>query len=279
MKKRVAALLASAFALATLAPTRPRLSSALNNWRTVVIITVAFVVPVNAFLFFFSYLPNRTTAAASPKDTPPKTTLESAGPSTAIPRLPPGYGLDLIAAPSDIVLHRSGDRSIVALTRSDGTVVAYFNRFAAPEEIRRAAEEDLGLAVLQASHPIENKEVIRNMSIMWVTLFLVGLSLVVSVATLLIALRALEKVNEINNRSERASDERLEILELRKQLRDQQERLKLVKDGTPRGGGRAVDLFRTKARGGPLKKPSRELLTLLGQLPRRWILRSPQRQR
>src|SRR3712207_6517503 len=247
MKKRVAALLASAFALATLAPTRPRLSSALNNWRTVVIITVAFVVPVNAFLFFFSYLPNRTTAAASPKDTPPKTTLESAGPSTAIPRLPPGYGLDLIAAPSDIVLHRSGDRSIVALTRSDGTVVAYFNRFAAPEEIRRAAEEDLGLAVPQASHPIENKEVIRNMSIVWATLCLAGLSLCGSVATLLIALRAMEK---INNRSERASDERLEMLILREQLRKEQERLMLMKDGTPRGGGRAVDLLRTKARGG-----------------------------
>src|SRR3712207_7293599 len=84
--------------------------------------------------------------------------------------------------------------------------------------MRRAAEEDLRRAVRQASHPIENKESIRNMSIVWVTLFLVGLSLVVSVATLLIALRALEKVN----RSERAGDERLEI------LREQQQRLKLT---------------------------------------------------
>ncbi len=276
MKKRAAAALsASAIALAIWELTRARLSEALKKWQTVVIVTVAFVVPVNTFLFFFSYLPNRTTAAVSPKDTAPKTTRQSAGPTTAIPRLPPGYGLDLVAAPSDIVLHRSGDWSIVALTRSDGTVVAHFNRFAAPEEIRRAAEEDLGLAVPQASHPIENKEIIRNMSIVWATLCLAGLSLVGSVATLLIALRAMEKVNRL----ERASDERQEILELREQLRDQQKRLKLMEEGIPRGGGRAVDLFRKKARGRPLKKPSSELLTLLSQLPRRWILRSPQRQR
>ena len=234
MKKRVAAALsASAFALAIRALRRARLSEALNKWQTVVIVTVAFVVPVNAFLLFFSYLPNRTTAAVSPEDTAPKTTLESAGPTTAIPRLPPGYSVDQVAAPSDIVLHRSGDWSIVALTRSDGTVVAYFNRYAAPEEIRRAAEEDLGLAVPQASHPIENKEIIRNMSIVWVTLCLMGLSLVGSVATLVIALRALEKVN----RSKRAGDKQLEI------LREEREHLKLMDEGLPWSGGRAVDLL------------------------------------
>ena len=174
MKKRVAAALsASAFALATLAQTKARLSSALNRWQTVVVVTVVFVVPVNAFLFFFSYLPNTTTAAVSPEETAPKTTPESTGPTTTLPRLPPGYSVDQVAAPSDIVLQRSGHRSIIALSRSDGTVVAHFSGFAAPEEIRRAAEEDLRRAVPQASHPIENKESIRNMSIMWVTLFLV----------------------------------------------------------------------------------------------------------
>src|SRR3712207_2599410 len=96
MKKRVAAaaLSASAFALATLAPTRPRLSSALNRWQTVVVVTVVFVVPVNAFLFFFSYLPNTTTAAVSPEETAPKSTFESMDPTTTLPRLPPGYSLD-----------------------------------------------------------------------------------------------------------------------------------------------------------------------------------------
>jgi L-amino acid N-acyltransferase YncA len=204
------------------APTKARLSNALNRWnrwQTVVIVTLGFVVPANAFLFFFSYLPNRTTAAVSSEDTAPKTILESIGSTTAIPRLPPGYSLGQVAAPSDMVLHRSGEWSIIALSRSDGTVVARFSRFAAPEEIRRAAEEDLRQAVPQASHLIENKESIRNMSIVWITLSLVGLSLVASVATLLIALRALEK----GNRSERAGDKQLVIL--------------------PWGGGRAVDLL------------------------------------
>jgi hypothetical protein len=234
MKKRVA-LSASAFALATLAPRRLRLSNPLNRWQIVLIIgTLAFVVPANAFLFLFSYLPSRTTDPVSSGDAAPRTTLESIDPTTAIPRLPPGYSVDLVAAPSDIVLQRSGHWSIIALSRSDGTVVASFSRFAAPEEIRRAAEEDLRRAVPQASHPIErNKESIRNMSIVWVTLFLGGLSLVVSVGTLLIALRALEKVN----RSERAADERLEL------LGEQQERLKLTDGRRPWGSGRAVDLL------------------------------------
>jgi hypothetical protein len=257
MKKRVAAAMsASAFALATLAQTKARLSSALNRWQTVVVVTVVFVVPVNAFLFFFSYLPNTTTAAVSPEETAPKTTFESMDPTTTLPRLPPGYSVDQVAAPSDIVLQRSGHRSIIALSRSDGTVVAHFSGFAAPEEIRRAAEEDLRRAVPQASHPIENKESIRNMSIMWVTLFLVGLSLVVSVATLLIALRALEKVN----RSERAGDEWLEILR-----REQQQRLKLTDKRLQWGGGRAVDVLleewerqRSESEDGLRKKPPQE---------------------
>ena len=256
MKKRVAAALsASAFALATLAPTRPRLSSALNSWQTVVVVTVVFVVPVNAFLFFFSYLPNTTTAAVSPEETAPKSTFESMDPTTTLPRLPPGYSLDQVAAPSDIVLQRSGHWSIIALSRSDGTVVAHFSGFVAPKEMRRAAEEDLRRAVPQASHPIENKESIRNMSIVWVTLFLGGLSLVVSVATLLIALRALEKVN----RSERAGDEWLEI------LREQQQRLKLTDKRLQWGGGRAVDVLleewerqRSESEDGLREKPPQE---------------------
>jgi hypothetical protein len=242
MKRRVAAALsASAFALATWAKTQARLSSALSSWRTVVVVNVGFVVPVNAFLFFFSYLPNTTPpAAVSPEDTAPKTTLESIGPTTAIPRLPPGYSVDLLvaAAPSDIGLQRSGHWSIIALSRSDGTVVAHFSGLAAAEEIRRAAEEDLRRAVPQASHPIENKESIRNMSIVWVTLLLGGLSLVVSVGTLLIALRALEKVN---GRERAAGDERLERLEI---LREQQEeRLKLTDEGSLWGDSRAVDFL------------------------------------
>src|SRR3712207_4277007 len=257
MKKRVAAaaLSASAFALATLAPTRPRLSSALNRWQTVVVVTVVFVVPVNAFLFFFSYLPNTTTAAVSPEETAPKSTFESMDPTSTLPRLPPGYSLDQVAAPSDTVLQRSGHWSILALSRSDGTVVARFSGFVAPKEMRRAAEEDLRRAVRQASHPIENKESIRNMSIVWVTLFLGGLSLVVSVATLLIALRALEKVN----RSERAGDEWLEI------LREQQQRLRLRDERLQGGGGRAVDVLleewerqRSESEDGLRKKPPQE---------------------
>jgi hypothetical protein len=256
MKKRVAAALSvSAFALATRAQTKARLSSALNRWQTVVVVTVVFVVPVNAFLFFFSYLPNTTTAAVSPEETAPKTTFESMDPTTTLPRLPPGYSVDQVAAPSDIGLQRSGHWSIIALSRSDGTVVARFSGFVAPEEIRRAAEEDLRRAVPQASHPIENKESIRNMSIMWATLFLVGLSLVVSVATLLIALRALEKVN----RSERTGDEWLEI------LREQQQRLKLTDERLKWGGGRAVDVLleewerlRSESEDGLRKKPPQE---------------------
>src|SRR5215217_4707354 len=170
MKKRVAALSASAFALATRAQMKARLSSALNRWQTVVVVTVVFVVPVNAFLFFFSYLPNTTTAAVSPEETAPKSTFESMDPTTTLPRLPPGYSLDLVAAPSDTVLQRSGHWSIIALSRSDGTVVARFSGFVAPEEMRRAAEEVLRRAVRQASHPIDNKESISNNSIMWVTL-------------------------------------------------------------------------------------------------------------
>ncbi len=45
--------------------------------------------------------------------------------------LPPGYCLDL-----------AGDPCIITLLRPDGTVVARFTRFAEPQEIRRAAEED-----------------------------------------------------------------------------------------------------------------------------------------
>jgi hypothetical protein len=46
-------------------------------------------------------------------------------------KLPPGYRLDLISDPDVIVLRRP-----------DGTIVARFTRFADPQEIRRAAEED-----------------------------------------------------------------------------------------------------------------------------------------
>jgi hypothetical protein len=48
------------------------------------------------------------------------------------PVLPPGYRLDLL-----------DDPCVVVLRRGDGTVVARFSDHAAPEEIRRAAEEDL----------------------------------------------------------------------------------------------------------------------------------------
>ena len=47
------------------------------------------------------------------------------------PVLPPGYSLDLV-----------GDPCVVVLRREDGTVVARFSDHAAPEEIRRAADED-----------------------------------------------------------------------------------------------------------------------------------------
>jgi hypothetical protein len=47
------------------------------------------------------------------------------------PVLPPGYSLDLV-----------GDPCVVVLRRGDGTIVARFSDHAAPEEIRRAAEED-----------------------------------------------------------------------------------------------------------------------------------------
>ena len=47
------------------------------------------------------------------------------------PVLPPGYRLDL-----------AGDPCVAVLRRGDGTVVARFSDHAAPEEVRRAAEED-----------------------------------------------------------------------------------------------------------------------------------------
>ena len=46
--------------------------------------------------------------------------------------LPAGYALDLVGDPCVIVLRRGG-----------GTIVARFTRNADPQEIRRAAEEDL----------------------------------------------------------------------------------------------------------------------------------------
>jgi hypothetical protein len=46
-------------------------------------------------------------------------------------RLPRGYLLDPLRDPS-----------VIALLRPDGTLVARFTRFADPQEIRRAAEED-----------------------------------------------------------------------------------------------------------------------------------------
>ena len=46
-------------------------------------------------------------------------------------KLPPGYRLDLI-----------GDPGVIVLRRPDGTIVARFTRFADPQEIKRAAEED-----------------------------------------------------------------------------------------------------------------------------------------
>ncbi len=45
--------------------------------------------------------------------------------------LPTGYRLDLLSDPD-----------VIVLLRPDGTVVARFTRFADPEKIRRAAEED-----------------------------------------------------------------------------------------------------------------------------------------
>ena len=47
-------------------------------------------------------------------------------------RLPPGYGLDLV-----------GDPCIVILRDPEGEIVARFVRDIDPEEVRRAAEEDL----------------------------------------------------------------------------------------------------------------------------------------
>jgi hypothetical protein len=46
--------------------------------------------------------------------------------------LPSGYYLDLTADPS-----------VITLCRADGTVVAHFTRAADPQEVKRAAEEDL----------------------------------------------------------------------------------------------------------------------------------------
>ena len=47
-------------------------------------------------------------------------------------RLPPGYGLDLV-----------GDPCIVILRDPESDIVARFVRDIDPEEVRRAAEEDL----------------------------------------------------------------------------------------------------------------------------------------
>jgi hypothetical protein len=46
--------------------------------------------------------------------------------------LPPGYKLDMV-----------GDPCVITLCRMDGTVVARFTHASDPQEIRRAAEEDL----------------------------------------------------------------------------------------------------------------------------------------
>ena len=48
-----------------------------------------------------------------------------------IPRLPPGYRLDLV-----------GDPCVIVLVREDGTVVARFTHNSDPEEVSRAVEED-----------------------------------------------------------------------------------------------------------------------------------------
>ena len=53
------------------------------------------------------------------------------GPNDETTRLPRGYALDLL-----------GDPCVIALRRTDETVVARFTHFADPKEIRRAAEED-----------------------------------------------------------------------------------------------------------------------------------------
>jgi len=53
------------------------------------------------------------------------------GRNGATTRLPPGYTLDLL-----------GDPCVIVLRRVDGTVAACFTKHVAPEEIRRAAEED-----------------------------------------------------------------------------------------------------------------------------------------
>jgi hypothetical protein len=46
--------------------------------------------------------------------------------------LPSGYYLDLV-----------GDPCVITLCRADGTVVARFSHASDPQEIKRAAEEDL----------------------------------------------------------------------------------------------------------------------------------------
>ena len=53
------------------------------------------------------------------------------GPNDETTRLPRGYALDLL-----------GDPCVIALRRTDETVVARFTKNVDPEEIRRAAEED-----------------------------------------------------------------------------------------------------------------------------------------
>jgi hypothetical protein len=46
-------------------------------------------------------------------------------------KLPAGYTLDLV-----------GDPCVIVLLRADGAIVARFTRNVAPQEVRRAAEED-----------------------------------------------------------------------------------------------------------------------------------------
>jgi pyruvate/2-oxoglutarate dehydrogenase complex dihydrolipoamide acyltransferase (E2) component len=80
-----------------------------------------------------------------------------------------------------------------------------------------------GTTVPQASHPVEKNEGgIRQMSIsiVWVALCLAGGSLVLSTVTLLIAWRVLQSAHS----SERAGEERLEI------LREQQQRLEFMRE-------------------------------------------------
>jgi hypothetical protein len=45
--------------------------------------------------------------------------------------------------PSGCYLDLTADPSVITLCRADGTVVAHFTRAADPQEVKRAAEEDL----------------------------------------------------------------------------------------------------------------------------------------